>query len=133
MSLSDELETCFHNISTAMRDVVPSVETNYLHLAAKAKLAEAEALLHLAAELPYPFRKELRPIGNEINQFILAIEKRNARVIDEADGDVEDLIAKREQCEMWLDQARIMGVLTMVHLSRALDATQPPPANLKAV
>lgn len=132
-ALKAKLESSFSDIADAMFDVTQKDETRYLHFSAKARLVEARALLLLAAEQPYPFRKELRPLSAEFNEFMASIEKRANRVIDEADGDVNGQMEKREQALLWLDQARIMATLTLVHLSHALDETNPPPANLKVI
>lgn len=132
-SLQAKLESSFSDIADAMFGITQKDETRYLHHSAKARLVEARALMLLAAEQPYPFRKELRPLSAEFNEFIAAIEKRNNRMIDEVDGNVAEQMEKREQAALWLDQARIMATLTLVHLSHALDETTPPPANLKAI
>lgn len=102
--------------------------------AAKARIHEFTALVTMANGEPWKFRKELRPISQQMNETILAIEARlGAEITADDKGDVEEQMAIREDGLFRLDAARINSVLALVHLSAALDASTPPSPPLKAV
>lgn len=87
-------------------------------LAARARLAEFEALTHLAAGKPYFFNQRLQPLTNAINDFMASVEKQINTPIE--DEDVLKALGDREEAAAWLDEARIAGCSLLVHLSLAM-------------
>lgn len=101
-----------------------SDENKGLIAAADTRLVEFMALATMAAGEPYPFRKELAPITQEMNQTVMAIEKRFEAEFEAVPADeLEALMAVREDGMWKLDAARIMMLLSLVHMSHAIDTS----------
>lgn len=107
---------------------IPLTGDNHtLIAAADARLVEFMVLATMAAGETYPFRKELAGITQDMNQAVLAIEKRFEQVMQT--GDDAEILQRMAISEdgMWkLDNARIMMLLSLAHMSHALDATTLP-------
>lgn len=117
--------------------MIPETDDNEIYLTASAMHnAELCCFLAMASGNKYPWRKELRPISHEINEFITACERRNERPLVEDPEHpelLEDQIALREHAAKQIENARVSALAMLVHLNSALEVAVPQPANLKVV
>lgn len=115
---------------------IEATEANQMFLqSALMRATELQMLLALAQEKQWPFRKELSPLSNEINDYFVAIEKRlNTPIPDTLTQEqIEDEVSRRDDVAANLDGARIVAVSLLAHLTLAIMATKPETPNLKAV
>lgn len=108
-----------------METAQPGDGCAHLAHAARARLAEFNALAMLSAKRQYPFDKRLQPLVRAIDDFVADIEKQISKPI-EVDGEEEILAAldQRAEATEWLDSARIAGCGLLVHLTKSLAALQ---------
>ena len=110
----------------AFENVKPVAELEYLVNAAKSRLAEATAMLALAAGRAQIFDKRLTPLISAVDDFTGAIEKRINKPIegeDMSESDLQEILIDREYAMQNLDQARIAGCAMLLHLSAAMRST----------
>lgn len=99
------------------------VNEDFLHAAAKARIAESIALIQMAAGRQYPFNPKLGPLIRAVNDFIKSVDVQINQPIDQAavpEDQLMEIIAAREDAAASLDQARIAGIALLVHLSAAI-------------
>lgn len=131
-----ELQPLFEKIDAFIKTIPNNEMTGFFMTAAAHRNTELLVLLSMAQEKPYPWRKELRPISHEINEFIKACEVRNERPLvedPEHPERLEEQIALREETALRIEQSRLSALCMLAHLNMALECAVPQPANLKAV
>lgn len=109
-----------------METAQPDEGCAYLAHAARARLAEFDALAMLSAKRQYPFDKRLQPLVRAIDDFVADIQKQISAPIESA-GDEDSVLGaleQREEAIAWLDSARIAGCGLLVHLTKSLAAVQ---------
>lgn len=105
-----------------MLEELPETD-DFLRDGAKARLAEFQAFMRVAAARPGTFNKKLFPLTRAIDDFVASVSKEIHKPIDlesMSDEDMQAELVRREEASASLDQARLAGCALLTHLGKAM-------------